>query len=191
MRKLTLGLANSLDNYIARKDGGSDWLHWNKEVAEISSKFMKTVDAILIGRKTYEVMLAFGQTSYPGAKNYVFSRARKKSAALKKILETRTKNKAKPAPGTSIEIISEDAAAFVKKLKRRNGKGICVFGGGELAQSLFEADLIDEVVLNIHPVLLGSGIPLFHEMSHQIDLKFLKCQPLKDGGLVVYYHVKH
>ena len=73
MRKVTLGLANSLDNYIARKDGGSDWLHWSKEVAEISSKFLKTVDAILIGRKTYEVMLGFGQTSYPGAKNYVFS----------------------------------------------------------------------------------------------------------------------
>src|ERR1700682_2258580 len=66
MRKITLGLANSLDNYIARKDGGSDWLHWSKEVAEISSKFLKTVDTILIGRKTYEVMLAFGQTSYPG-----------------------------------------------------------------------------------------------------------------------------
>ena len=49
MRKVTLGLANSLDNYIARKDGGFDWLHWSKEVAEISAKFMKTVDALLIG----------------------------------------------------------------------------------------------------------------------------------------------
>jgi len=83
MRKVTLGLANSLDNYIARKDGGSDWLHWSKEVADISSKFMKTVDAILIGRKTYEVMLAFGQTAYPGAKNYVFTRSDKKSSALR------------------------------------------------------------------------------------------------------------
>ena len=190
MRKVTLGLANSLDNYIARKDGGSDWLHWNKEIAAISAKFMKTVDAILIGRKTYEVMLAFGQTSYPGAKNYVFSRARRKSAALKKILERNTR-KAKQTPCTSIEIVSEDAATFVKKLRRRKGKGICVFGGGELAKSLFEADLIDEVVLNIHPVLLGSGIPLFHEMSRQIDLKFLKCRPLTEGGLLVYYQVKH
>ena len=84
MRKVTLGLANSLDNYIARKDGGSDWLHWSKEVAEISTNFMKTVDAILIGRKTYEVMLAFGQTSYPGAKNYVFSHSKKRAEKLKK-----------------------------------------------------------------------------------------------------------
>ena len=79
MRKVTLlGLATSLDNYIARKDGGADWLRWDKEVAEISAKFMKTVDALLIGRKTYEVMLNLGQTSYPGAKNYAFLPRRKR-----------------------------------------------------------------------------------------------------------------
>ena len=89
MRKVTLGLANSLDNYIARKDGDYDWIHWSREVAEISSKFMKTVDALLIGRKTYEAMLKQGQTSYPGARNYVFTRSKKKSAALRKALAAR------------------------------------------------------------------------------------------------------
>ena len=184
MRKLTLGLANSLDNYIARKDGGFDWLHWSKEVAEISAKFMKTVDALLIGRKTFEVMLASGQTSYPGAKNYVFSRSKKKREALKKKLA------AKKKPNRNVEIVAEDAANFVSELKKRKGKGIVVFGGGELAKSLFEADLIDEVVLNIHPVLLGSGIPLFHEMKKQIDLELLDCKVLKGGYLAVSYRVK-
>ena len=83
-----------------------------------------------------------------------------------------------------------DAAEFVRKLKRKKGKGIVVFGGGELAKSLFEADLIDEVVLNIHPVLLGSGIPLFHEMKKQIDLELLDSKILKGGYLVVIYRVK-
>ncbi len=184
MRKLTLGLANSLDNYIARKDGGFDWLHWSKEVAEISAKFMKTVDALLIGRKTFEVMLASGQTSYPGAKNYVFSRSKKKREALKKKLA------AKKKPDRNVEIVAEDAANFVSELKQRKGKGIVVFGGGELAKSLFEADLIDEVVLNIHPVLLGSGIPLFHEMKKQIDLELLECKILEGGYLAVTYRVK-
>ncbi len=184
MRKLTLGLANSLDNYIARKDGGFDWLHWSKEVAEISAKFMKTVDALLIGRKTFEVMLASGQTSYPGAKNYVFSRSKKKREALKKKLA------AKKKPDRNVEIVAEDAAKFVSELKKRKGKGIVVFGGGELAKSLFEADLIDEVVLNIHPVLLGSGIPLFHEMKKQIDLELLECKILEGGYLAVTYRVK-
>jgi dihydrofolate reductase len=185
MRKVTLGLANSLDNYIARKDGAYDWLHWNDEVAEISAKFMKTVDALLIGRKTYEVMLAAGQTSYPGAKNYVFTRSKKKVAALTKALEARKK------PDKNVEVVSSDAVAFVKKLKRQKGKGIVIFGGGEFAKALFEADLIDEIVLNIQPVLLGSGVPLFHEMSKQIDLKLLNCRPLKDGGVAVTYRVKH
>jgi len=184
MRKLTLGLANSLDNYIARKDGGFDWLHWSKEVAEISAKFMKTVDALLIGRKTFEVMLASGQTSYPGAKNYVFSRSKKKREALKKKLA------AKKKPNRNVEIVAEDAANFVSELKKRKGKGIVVFGGGELAKSLFEADLIDEVVLNIHPVLLGSGIPLFHEMKKQIDLELLECKILEGGYLAVTYRIK-
>jgi len=184
MRKVTLGLANSLDNYIARKDGGFDWLHWSDEVAEISAKFMKTVDALLIGRKTFDVMLASGQTSYPGAKNYVFSRSKKKREMLKKRLA------AKKKPDRNVEIVTEDAAKFVRELKRRKGKGIVVFGGGELAKSLFEADLIDEVVLNIHPVLLGSGIPLFHEMKKQIDLELLDCKILKGGYLAVTYRVK-
>ena len=173
MRKVTLGLANSLDNYIARKDGASDWLTWDEEIAKISAKFMKTVDAILIGRKTYEVMLGFGQTAYPGARNYVFSRTLKKS------------------PDNGVEIVSEDAARFLKVMKRKKGKGICVFGGGELAKSLFVADLIDEIVLNIHPVLLGSGIPLFHEMGRQVDLELLQWQTNKKGNLIVSYRVKH
>ncbi len=183
MRRVTLGLANSLDNYIARKDGGFDWIHWSKEVAEISAKFMKTVDALLIGRKTYEGMLAYGQTSYPGAKNYVFTRTKKKGAALKKKLAMKKADE-------NVAIVSENAAAFVKKLKRQKGKGIVVFGGGEFAKSLFEADLIDEVVLNIHPVLLGSGIPLFHEMKRQVNLELLDCRILKGGYLAVSYRVK-
>ena len=183
MRKVTLGLANSLDNYIARKDGGYDWIHWNKEVAEISAKFMKTVDALLIGRKSYEAMLGFGHTYFPGAKNYVFTRSKRKAAALKKKL-TGTKGEKK------VQIVSEDAAEFVSQLKRTRGKGIVVFGGGELAKSLFEADLIDEVVLNIHPVLLGSGIPLFYEMKRQINLELVDHKVLKSGCLAVTYNVK-
>lgn len=185
MRKVTLGLANSLDNYIARKDGGSDWLTWNKEVADISAKFMKTVDALLIGRKTYEVMLASGETSYPGAKNYVFTRSAKKAAALRKTLAARTK------PAKNVEIVTEDAASFVTKLKQQRGKGMVIFGGGELAKSLFDAALIDEVVLNIQPVILGSGLPLFHEMKRQIDLELFDVKRLKCGSVVLYYRVKH
>lgn len=132
-----------------------------------------------------EVSFRSGQTSYPGAKNYVFSRSKQKSTALKKRLTAKQKR------DQNIEIVTGDAATFVRELKNQIGKGICLFGGGELARSLFEADLIDEVTLNIHPVLLGSGIPLFHEMNRQIELELLDSKTLAGGYLVVSYRVKH
>jgi dihydrofolate reductase len=110
---------------------------------------------------------------YKGMKTYVFSRILKESQ------------------DSDVEIIRTDAAEFVRKLKNQEGKDICVMGGGELAKSLFEANLIDEIVLNIHPILLGSGIPLFHEMKHQIDLELIDCKTLKTGCVVVTYRVKH
>jgi dihydrofolate reductase len=176
MRKVTFGGANSFDNYFARKDDSVDWLMWTDEVAPIMAEFWKSIDTVVMGRRTYEVALRMGVGggAYPGVKNYVFSRTMKQSAKKVK----------------NLEIISEDAAAFVRKLKARDGKGICVMGGGLLAKSLFEANLIDEIGFNIHPVLLGSGIPVFHEMDHQIDLELLECKGLRNGCVMVTYRVK-
>jgi dihydrofolate reductase len=173
MRQVTFGVANSLDNFIARKDHAVDWLLWGEEAAAVTTEFWKTIDTVVMGRKTYEVALKSGTTSYPGVRNYVFSRTMRES------------------PDEKVEIVSEDAATFVRKLKRRKGRGICVMGGGELAKSLFEADLIDEIGLNIHPVLLGSGIPLFLPRKRQLDLELLECRPFKNGCVLVRYRVKH
>lgn len=179
MRKVTFGGANSLDNYFARKDDSVDWLMWSNEAASVMKDFWKTIDTVVMGRRTYEVALRMGAggAAYPGVKSYVFSRTMKQSAKEK----VKVKN---------LEIISEDAAEFVRKLKNQEGKDICVMGGGLLAKSLFEADLIDEIGFNIHPVLLGSGIPLFHEMSHQIDLELIDCNAFQNGTLMVSYRVK-
>ena len=174
---MTFGGANSLDNYFARKDDAVDWLMWSDEAASVMKDYWKTIDTIVMGRKTYEVALKMGSGGmYPGMKNYVLSRTLKQSPG-KKV--------------NNLEIVSEDAAEFVRKLKDQEGQDICVMGGGLLAKSLFEADLIDEIGFNIHPVLLGSGIPLFHEMNRQIDLELIECKPFKNGCLMVTYRVKH
>ena len=175
MRKLTFGGANSLDNYLARKDHAVDWILWGEEAAEVMKDYWKTFDTILMGRKTYEVALRQGKGKsggYPGMKNYVFSSTLKKSS------------------DKTVTIVSTDAAEFVRDLKEQEGKEICLMGGGELAQSLFEADLIDEIGFNIHPVLLGSGIPLFHPMTRHIDLELRQCRPFKNGCVMVTYGVK-
>ena len=177
MRKVTFGGANSFDNYFARKDDSVDWLMWSNEAAAVMKDYWKAIDTMLMGRRTYEVALRMGNGGpYPGLKTYVFSRTMKQSA----------KKKIK-----SLEIVSGDAAEFVRKLKSEDGKDICVMGGGLLAKSLFEADLIDEIGFNIHPVLLGSGIPLFYEMNRQIDLELIDCKAFKNGTLMVSYRVKH
>jgi dihydrofolate reductase len=174
MRKAIFGAANSLDNFIARKDGSYDWILFGKEAAQFMAEFWKTIDTIVMGRKTYEVAAkAGGSGGYPGMKNYVFSRTLPKDV------------------DKSVEIIAEDAGKFLRKLKKQKGKHICVMGGGELAQSLFEAGVIDEIGFNIHPVLLGSGIPLFLPMKRQINLKLLECRAFKNGCVLVRYQVKH
>lgn len=175
MRKVTFGVANSLDNYIARKDHAVDWLLWGKEAESFMKEFWQTIDTVVMGRKTYEAALRYsggGENPYPDIKSYIFSRT------------------LKPGSAKGAEIISTDAAEFVRNLKSQQGKDICVMGGGELAKSLFEAGVIDEIGFNIHPVLLGSGIPLFHNMKLQIDLELLECKPFKNGCVLVTYRVK-
>jgi dihydrofolate reductase len=95
------------------------------------------------------------------------------------------------APWKLPEVVRDDAAEFVRGLKKQDGKDICLMGGGELARPLFEAGLIDEIGFNIHPVLLGSGIPLFHPMSLQIDLELKECRRFKNGCVYALYRVKH
>jgi dihydrofolate reductase len=172
MRKVTLHVANSLDNYIARADGAVDWLMSGDDAIRIMRDYWKTIDTILLGRKTHEFALKHGGNPYMGLKTYVFSRTLRADES------------------GIVEIVSTDAAEFVRRLKRRKGRDICVLGGGELARSLFEANLIDEVGLNIHPLLLGSGIPLFHSMKRQINLELINNGTLKNGCVHVTYRVK-
>jgi dihydrofolate reductase len=174
MRKIVFGGANSLDNFLARPNHAVDWLLWGDEAAAVMTTFWTTIDAVLMGRKTYEAAARGGQTGgYPGVKNYVFSRTLRERA------------------GGGVTVIKDEAAEFVRALKQREGKDICLMGGGELARTLFEADLIDEIGFNIHPVLLGQGIPLFHPMTRQIDLELTECRAFKNGCVYVTYRVKN
>jgi dihydrofolate reductase len=175
MRKITFGCANSLDNFIARPDGSVDWLMWSDEVMPIMNEYWAKVDTVLMGRKTYEIALKQSKgkkNPYPNIKSYVFS----KTWAAKKEKD--------------VEIVTTDAVEFVKNLKEQDGKEICLMGGGDFAKTLFEAKLIDEIGFNIHPVLLGAGIPLFLDMKEQINLELIENKTLKNGCLVVTYHVR-
>jgi dihydrofolate reductase len=181
MRKVIFGGANSLDNYFARKDHSVDWLMWSDEVAEIMKEMWPRFDVMVMGRKTWAASAAnFSEEELKKAGDlnagmtvYVFSHT----------LE--------PGERGGVEFMNSDPGDFVRELREQEGKDIMVMGGGDLARSLFEADVIDEIGFNIHPVLLGSGVPLFHEMSRQIDLELIECRPFKNGCVYISYRVKH
>jgi len=173
MRVVTYGAACSLDGFIARPDGGVDWLLMTGDARKVMAEYWPRVDAVLMGRKTWEQAVAMGGGGGgKGISTYVFSR-------------TMTKD-----PAEGVTLVREGAGAFVRALKERPGKDICVMGGGELARSLFEAGVIDEVGINVHPVLLGSGVPLFLDPGRQVDLTLVECRPMQKGCVLLKYRTK-
>ena len=182
MRKVIFGGANSLDNYFARKDNSVDWLMHSNEAMEILKEMWPRFDTMIMGRKTW----AAAQEQFSDED---LERARSLNSGMKEYVFSRTLP-AGPMKG-GYEIVNSDPGEFVRGLKQQNGKDIMIMGGGDLARSLFEAGVIDEIGFNIHPVLLGSGIPLFYEMSRQIDLELIECRPFKNGCVYVLYRVKN
>lgn len=178
MRKVTYCAATTFDGFIARKDGAVDWIKMDEEVRKEAmgqlAEFFDSVDTILMGRKTYEAALSYGtEDPYPpGKKRYVFSQT------LKVIQSAEAK------------IVSENAAEFIRTLKKGSGKGIWLAGGGNLARTLFDNDLIDEIRLGVHPVLLGEGIPLFPPINHQVDLELVDCKTYRGGVFSISYQLR-
>ena len=164
MRRLVYYVACTIDGFIAREDGSFDWfLTEGEHFADLLEFFPETIpahlrdmlgvraenrrfDTVLMGRKTYEVGLKVGITSpYPHLRQYLFSHG---------ITES---------PDREVQLVSTDAVSMLKELKREVGKDIWLCGGSELATRLFPE--IDELILKINPVLIGSGIPLFDGAS--------------------------
>ena len=148
------------DGFIAREDGSFRCFPVSVErLSEFVDSFPETFpahfqeargiraenkqfDAVLMGRKTYEVGLNVGITNpYPSLKQYVFSRTMKAS------------------PDENIELVSDNPVAVVKELKKETGKDIWLCGGSALATTLFSE--IDEMIVKLNPLVIGSGIPLF------------------------------
>lgn len=159
-------IATSLDGFIATEDGGVDWLSEipNPEGSDFGfSKFMKNVDALLMGRKTFEIVLSFGVWPYDKPV-YVLS------SKLAEIPED-LKSKAFLIGGNL-----EDA---IQKLEELGMENIYV-DGGQVIQSFFKADLIDELILTTVPVLLGKGIRLFEDTGEIKKFKLLKTEIFND-----------
>jgi dihydrofolate reductase len=164
MRKVILGLAVSLDGFIEGPNGEYDWCFTDQDYG--LNDFFKQVDAIFMGRKSYElVQKDHAENSWKHLTTYVVSNS------LKEINQENT------------QLISGNIKEKVLALKHSPGKDIWLFGGAELTTFFVNEQLVDELWLSVHPILLGKGKPLFQNITERKTLKLID-QKIYSTGLV-------
>jgi dihydrofolate reductase len=172
MRKLIYGAAVSMDLYLAGPNEEMDWLRWSDEAARISAESFEGADTMLIGRKSFEyaVRTHGGLPSQPGIRTILFSRSMGDAPA-------------------GLELVREDVAAFTARLKAEPGGNILVMGGGEIGAALIAARLVDEIGFNIHPLLLGGGVPALPPTGRRLELELIEARPLPQACVLVRHRV--
>ncbi|MEO8189587.1 MAG: dihydrofolate reductase family protein [Acidobacteriota bacterium] len=172
-------LALSADGYIARADGDVAWLDRPGTAGDYGmAEFYASVDTVLLGRKTWELGKKLGQTSFPGKKNFVFSRTIEPSPESEGEREG------------EVEVVREDPGEFASRLKKTKGESIWMVGGAGLIASFLDAGQIDELILHVIPILLGEGIPLVEPRRRDVPLDLVSSRGFADGSVQLHYAVR-
>ncbi len=163
-------IATSLDGYIADKNGGIDWLHENPSPSGSDggfSEFMKTVDALVMGRTTYETVLSF-DCDWPYSK--------------KVFVLSNSLNEVDPSLKGKAKIINGKLDAVVKNLNDQGYNNLYI-DGGKTIQSFLKAGLIDELIITQIPIVLGGGFHLFGDLPQRLKLEHCGTK-IFDNGMV-------
>ncbi len=173
--KATVYVATSIDGFIARENGSIDWLPPVGEGGEDYGyrKFLDSVDAIVMGRRTYEMVLSFG--SWPYGKKPLIVLSSRQVEIPRNIADT-------------VESLSGPPKEVVRRLTER-GFGHLYIDGGKTIQGFLRDSLIDRLIITRVPILLGSGIPLFGPLSRDIKLRHLETRQFKNGLVQSEYEV--
>lgn len=164
MSYVKLNLAISVDGYISRLDDTVDFLsEMGEELTETFNDFLDTIDVIIMGSRTYEVMLGFGEYPFKSKKTYVMT-------------------KRKFEENDFITFTNEK----IEKILEKNNENIWLFGGATLINEFLEKDLIDEYIISIAPVLIGDGIPLFKKTNKQIHLNLISSKKVDGMAMLTY-----
>lgn len=161
----TVFIATSLDGFIAREDGGLDWLPGFGDEDYGYQAFFDTVDALVMGRNTYEIVRGFGEWHY-GDKRVV-------------VLTTRGVEIPPELAGT-VGSMAGRPREIVERLAADGAEHLYIDGGNTIRRFLAE-DLIDRMIITLVPVLIGTGIPLFGPMSRDIPLRHVRTTSFPDG----------
>jgi dihydrofolate reductase len=173
-RKIIVNIATSADGYVARTDGNLDWL--TKRPAPKGfyglPRFSRSVDAKILGRKTYEVSLKLGASFKADEVHYVFSRKPPLSAP------------------TGVQFVTEPIRSFADRIRKQTGKNIWMMGGGDIIGSFLDEDAIDEFIISVVPTFIGEGIPLMAPRHRDVPLKLRSSQEFPDGVVQLHYEVR-
>lgn len=166
-------IATSLDGFIATSDGSIDWLYEfpNPEQSDYGyAEFISGIDAIVMGRNTFEKVLTFGEWVYDKP---VFVLSNSLTELPKDIV-----NKA--------EIVSGDIKKIINNLNQQGYNNLYVDGGGTI-QSFLKEDLIDEMIITRIPIILGSGFPLFNKLDKRLKFRHKKTEIYNDIIVKTHY----
>jgi dihydrofolate reductase len=170
MRRVRYSVAMSLDGFIAGPQGEYDWIPNEPEIDW--SGFMARFDTVLMGRRSYEAALAAPSASLPSMPTYVFSRT------------------LRPEDHPGVTIVGSDLEPTMEDLRRRrDGKAIWLFGGGELFRSLLERGYVDVVEVGLVPILLGRGVPFLPGLGTRAVLRLTDTQRYPTGILLLTYEI--
>jgi dihydrofolate reductase len=191
MKKLIVGTFLTLDGVMQApgdsqedteegfKSGGWQMPYFDEESGKIMGETMAAMDTLLLGRKTYQIFAAYWPTA-PVDDPF----AKKLNSVPKYVVSTTLKK----AEWNNTTLISENIPEEVAKLKQQPGSGvISVTGSGKLAQTLMRHNLVDEYVLWINPIVLGSGKRLFEERIGPLNLKLIDAKTVSTGVVILTY----
>jgi dihydrofolate reductase len=173
MGKLNYCVDVSIDGYIARKDHTYDFLVQNGEHLNEFMNSLSDYEIALMGRRTYEVGLKAGVVNPDLPIRQIVI-----SSTLTSTIDRR------------IELISGNVVETIRLLKANSRKNILISGGASLASSLLKNQLIDNVNLRIHPVVIGTGIPAFYIENNDIHLKLAASKTYSNGVVSLWYNAK-
>lgn len=181
MRKVILFNLITLDGYFAGPNGEIDWHNVDEEFNQFAEEQLNTLDVILFGRVTYEMMASYWPT--PSAINDDPIIANKMNSAPKIVFSKTLSG----ADWNNTRLIKGNIAEEIAKLKQQPGKDMAIFGSGNLASTFTNLGLIDEYRLIVVPVALGEGIPLFKDLQQKLNLKLTNSRVFKNGNVLLYY----
>lgn len=185
MRNLNLIAQTSLDGFVAGANGEFDNFIGGEENLEFVCNITDSADAAMFGRISYELLESSWPTagSKPGATKNEIKYSNWYNSAAKIVLSTTLrKDNLK-----NVTIISDDLFPWINKIKEQQGKDILIFGSPTIVYELLNLHIIDNIWLIVHPVIFGSGIPLFRKSNQVTKFALLNSQQLSNGTLCNKY----